>query len=158
LAVVVLPQTCLVYVSHTEFLTFRPPGLNRLGNSSKGMGPSEICIPPSAPKRDDTIIQHGFLSTTMPRLHAAPPPHPCLPRPRYATVSMYVSPMGKFPPFLTAIFHFINVLLVSALNTLQPPLAPSLLLLPPLLLFPLPSLSPYCFPLPPSSIIIFFLP
>src|SRR5258708_7501082 len=112
-------------VWHYKFLTFRPPRLNRLGNSSKGMDPSEICIPPSAPKRDDMIIQHGFLSTTMPRLHAAPPPHPCLPRPRYAIASMYVGPMGKFPPFLTAIFHFINVLLVCCHQVGQPPLPPS---------------------------------
>ena len=32
--------------SVTVTWSFRP-GLNRLGNSSKGMGPSEICIPPS---------------------------------------------------------------------------------------------------------------
>src|ERR1700683_2605396 len=53
-----------------------------------------------------------FLSTTMPRPHAVPPPLPPLPRLRYSIVSMYVGLIGKFPSILTAIFDFINVSLV----------------------------------------------
>jgi hypothetical protein len=112
---------------HSDNNILCPP---HLGNSSKGMGPSEICIPPSTPKQDDTIIQHGFLSATMPHLHATPPPHPYLSRPRYAIASMYVCPMGKFPPFLTTIFHFINVLLVCCHQAGQLPTLPHLCLLP----------------------------
>src|ERR1700683_5480471 len=83
-----------------QFLPFCPSNLIQKGNSRKGMDPSEIYVPPSTPKWDDMIVQHGFLSTTVHTHIPLPPPHPSLPRPEYDIASMYIGPMGKFPsPF-----------------------------------------------------------